>query len=302
MSHIYQIWVALCSFITHINELGAIVKEIEDKLKNSDFIIEWTEKLKSEMEKIPYIEDDIRKDFYGLINDTAYCYYRPYLLFEISELANLQKLDFGDLKNSKHVKAIETLTKNSTNKKSHLHSLNRNFIVDAWSTFEICVNTFCEGVSTEAEIDKLLSHKFTEFKKILPKEKLTESELDELKSKLMTKHLTHVPIVRKTDVLFNKVKGYSRNIDEDKKFLLFFGRLRNTMHSNFIHYGNSFEYQFGNAKFKFNNGELVKWYDPFEPTPKLYFYLVGNLKDIWTALIESIKFDGVIYYPNLEQE
>jgi hypothetical protein len=254
------------------------------------------------MEKTTYIEDDIRKDFYGLINDIAYCYYRPYLLFEISELTNQQKLDFGNLKNNKHIKAIEALTKNSISKKSHFNSLNRNFILDAWSTFEICVNTFCEGVCTEPEIDKLLNHKFSDLKKILPKDKLTDFDLSELKSKLKTQHLTHVPIVRKTDVLFKKVQGYSRNVEDDKKFLSFFGRLRNTMHSNFIHYGNSFEYTFGSAKFKFDNGELVKWHDPFEPTPKLYFYLVGNLKDIWTALIKSIKFDGVIYYPNLEQE
>ncbi|HNP69014.1 MAG TPA: hypothetical protein PKH16_13995 [Aequorivita sp.] len=271
-------------------------------MKNSDFIIEWVEKLKSEMDEIPFIEDDIRMDFYGLINDVAYCYYRPYLLYEISELTNNHQLDFRDLKDNIHVKAIKALTRNSTSKKSHFNSLNRNFILDAWSTFEVCINTFCEGVCSETEIDKLLSHKFSDIKKILPKEKLSDSDLEELKSKLKTKHLTHVPITRKTDLLFKKAKGYSRNIEADKKFLSFFGKFRNTMHSNYIHYGNPFEYSFGSAKFKFENGELVKWYDPFEPTPKLYFYLVGNLKDIWRALIESVKFEGIIYYPNLEQE
>jgi hypothetical protein len=271
-------------------------------MKNSDFIIEWVENLKSEMNRLPFIEDDIRKDFYGLINDIAYCYYRPYLLYEVSTLTNQQKLDFGALGENKHIKAIKALTKNSTSAKSHFNSLNRNFILDAWSTFEICVNTFCQGICSEVEIEKLLNHKYSEIKKILPKNKLTDSELNELKIKLMTKHLTHVPIVRKTDILFKKAIGYSRNIEDDKKFLLFFGGLRNTMHSNFIHYGNSFEYAFGNAKFIFNNGELVKWYDPFEPTPKLYFYLVGNLKEIWKALIDAIKFDEIIYYPNLEQE
>jgi hypothetical protein len=288
--------------MTNIQLLGPNKTNFLGMMKSSDFIIEWVEKLKSEMENVPYRVDDIRKDFYGLISDIAYCYYRPYLLFEISELTNKQKINFGNLKNNIHVKAIEALTKNSLSKKSHFNSLNRNFILDAWSTFEICVNTFCEGVFTGPEIDKLLSYKFSDLNKLLPKERLTVLELNELKSNLETKHLTHVPIVRKTDLLFKKAKGYSRNIEDDKKFLSFFGKLRNTMHSNYIHYGNLFEYTFGNAKFIFNNGELVKWYDPFEPTPKLYFYLVGNLKDIWKALIDSIKFDGVIYYPNLEQE
>ncbi|WP_425628800.1 hypothetical protein [Cellulophaga lytica] len=268
-------------------------------MKNSDFIIKWVDKLKTEMNELPFVEDDIRMDFFGMINDIAYCYYRPYLLYEISNLTNDNKLDFGSLKDNKHIKAIEALSKNSVSKKSHFNSLNRNLILDAWSTFEISVNTFCQGVCDEGEIDKLLSHKFSDLKKIIPRDKLTESELSEIKPKLKTKHLTHVPIIRKTDALFKKAKGYSRNIEDDKKFLSFFGRLRNTMHSNFIYYGNSFEYDFGNAKFKFDNEEIVKWYDPFEPTPKLYFYLVGNLKDIWKALISSIKFDGMIYYPNL---
>ncbi|MDL5512113.1 hypothetical protein QSE00_09835 [Arenibacter sp. M-2] len=138
-------------------------------------------------------------------------------------MTNKQKLDFGNLKNNIHVKAIGGLTKNSHSKKSHFNSLNRNFILDAWSTFEICVNTFCEGVFTEPEIDKLLSYKFSELNKMLPKGRLTDLELNELKSNLETKHLTHVPIIRKTDLLFKKVKGYPRNIEDDKIFYPFSG-------------------------------------------------------------------------------
>tara|TARA_R110002020_G_scaffold433490_1_gene643568 strand:- start:304 stop:1119 length:816 start_codon:yes stop_codon:yes gene_type:complete len=271
-------------------------------LKNSDFILDWTDKLKSEMNEIPFVEDDIRKDFFGMLTDTAYCYYRSYLLYEISDLINSGKLDFGEFKDNIHVKAIEALSKNSKSNQSHFNSLNRNFIIDAWSTFEICVNTFCKEICNENEIEHLLNWKFRDVKKVLPKEKLNDNELEKLSSKLGAGHLTHVPIVRKTDIIFKKVNGYSRDIEEDKKFLLFFGRFRNTMHSNFIYYGKSFDYKFGHALFKFEDGDMVKWYDPFESTPKLYFYLVGNLKNIWKAMIEAIKFDGMIYYPNLEQE
>lgn len=271
-------------------------------MKNSNFIIEWVERLKSEMNDLPFIEDDIRKDFYGLINDVAYCYYRPYLLYEISNLTNQKKLDFGLIKNSIHIKAIEALTKNTISSKSHFNSLNRNLILDVWSTFEICINTFCEKVCSDQEIDKLLNHKYSDIRKVLPVEKISEQELDSLKDKLKTKHLTHVPIVRKTDALFKKTDNYSRNIEDDKKFLYFFGTFRNSMHSNFIYYGKTFEYKFGHAIFKFKDGEMVKWYDPFDSTPKLYFYLTGNLKDIWRALIDSIKFNDVIYYPNLEEQ
>lgn len=48
------------------------------------------------MNEIPFVEDDIRKDFFGMLTDTAYCYYRSYLLYEVSELTNCGKLDFGE--------------------------------------------------------------------------------------------------------------------------------------------------------------------------------------------------------------
>ncbi len=177
-------------------------------MKNSDFIIEWVEKLKSEMDGLPFIEDDIRKDFYGLINDAAYCYYRPYLLYEISTLTNKKKLDFGILKENMHVKAIEALTKNSTSAKSHFYSLNRNFILDAWSTFEICVNTFCEGVCNEKEIEKLLSHKYSDIIKLLPKGRLNDDELNSLKIKSKTSSKNSIKTVT-TALNLNSFSPYS---------------------------------------------------------------------------------------------
>jgi hypothetical protein len=91
-------------------------------------------------------------------------------------------------------------------------------------------------------------------------------------------------------------------MNADKDFLLFLGKWRNTMHTNYIYYGKDYEYKFGHAHFKFENGKIVKWYDPFEPSPRLYFYLIGNLKDIWAVLIRSIKYDKIIEYPDPEQD
>lgn len=50
------------------------------------------------------------------------------------------------------------------------------------------------------------------------------SDVSNLLQSTTKHHTTHVPIVRKTDFLFSKTKGYSRNIIEDKKFLVFFGK------------------------------------------------------------------------------
>lgn len=271
-------------------------------IENSNFILEWIEKLKIEIKSTSFVEDDIRRDFYEMIADSVHCYYRPYLLLNISILANEQKLDFSNLLGEEHFKAIKALTINPMSKKSHINSLNRNLILDAWSTFEVCISTFCKGVCNEIEIEKLLNHKYSDLKKLVPKDTLTNSQLADIKNKSSVEHLSHVPITRKTDILFKMSKEYSRDIELDKKFLLFFGKLRNTMHSNFIHYGSTFEYTYQGANFKFKNGDLVIWNDPFKSTPKLFFYLLDNLKDIWTALIHSIEFDAMIYYPNLNSD
>ena len=117
--------------------------------------------------------------------------------------------------------------------------------------------------------------------------------------------MTHISVNKKTDFLFKKVVGYSRIINEDKEFLLFLGRFRNTMHTNFIYYGNDYSYKFGNADFQFENGKMVKWYDPFNDnfvvSPKLYFALMNELKKIWKALILSIPHKNIIQYPDNAQ-
>ncbi|OYX81665.1 MAG: hypothetical protein B7Y83_16980 [Flavobacteriales bacterium 32-34-25] len=118
--------------------------------------------------------------------------------------------------------------------------------------------------------------------------------------------MTHISVNKKTDFLFKKVVGYSRTINEDKEFLLFLGKFRNTMHTNFIYYGNDYNFKFGNAYFQFENGKMVKWYDPFNDnfvaSPKLYFALMSELKKIWKALILSIPHKNIIQYPDNAQE
>lgn len=269
---------------------------------NSDFIIDWIDKLYLESNELEFVSDDIRYDFFGLYRDISLVYYRNFQLVELSILINQGKIDLKDIKFNKHINSIQTLIKIENSYKSHFNSLNRHLIVEAWSIFEICLNTFCKSVLTETENQKLLSTGYNDIKKILGKTNIDDKVENDLKEKYVSKNLTHIAITRKTDAIFKKVKGYSRNIEEDKKFLLFFGRLRNSMHSNYIYYGKSFKYKFGHSEFIFKDGEIIKWSDPFKETPKLYFYLIGNLKNIWKAVILSISHEEIIYYPDLKQE
>ena len=62
-----------------------------------------------------------------------------------------------------------------------------------------------------------------------------------------------------------------------------------------------FNFEFGHATFKFVDGKQIVWHDPFKETPKLYFYLMGNLKNIWKAVVIAIPYNEKINYPDTEQ-
>lgn len=270
-------------------------------MKNSDFIIDWVENHRSIVKQFAFVENDVRLDFFGLINDIAYCYYRNYLLFEISTLMSQKKISVDFVKNNKHIKAVEFLTRGKETSLSHFNSMNRQLLVDSWSTFEMCLNIFATSVLNQEEINKLLNTNYSNAVKAIGKNILSEEQLEKLKVSLTQENLTHISITRKIDSIFKIVKGYSRNIQDDKKFLLFYLKFRNSMHSNYIYYGKSFEYEFGHAKFIFINEKQIVWSDPFKETPKLYFHLMGNLRDIWKAIILTIPFEERINYPDLDQ-
>lgn len=273
-------------------------------MKDADFILNWTEDLKAEIGTLAFKENDIRKDYFGLTYDVAYCYYRGFILLEFSDFINKGYIAFNkEIYDYKiHVDRVAETVKHPTLTASHFNSLNRSFLIDAWSTFELCVTTMTEAITSEDEKNKLLMHLYYDIKKKVKKIELSTDEELEIQKLTKKKHLTHVPITRKTDLLFKKAKGYGRNEQSDKEFLRFIGKFRNTLHTNFIYYGKDYEYKFGNAHFVFKDGKIVKWADPFSPSPKLYFYLVGNLKEIWKELIKTIKHDELINYPDNEQE
>jgi hypothetical protein len=272
-------------------------------MNETDFILKWTEDLKSEISRLEFSEDDIRKNFFGLLHDATYSYYLGYVSYNISLFINQGQIGYdANISYYKtHFDRLAEISKLPILKKDHLNSLNRSLNIDSWSIFELCTTTFCFSLCDQAEMEKLLSHQYAEVAKILKNNHLNTEEIDKLKKQLIKEHLTHVPINRKTDFLFKKAVNYYRDVKKDKEFLIFFGKLRNTIHTNYIYYGKDYEYKFGNAHFKFENGMLVKWIDPFEPSPKLFFYLVGELKEIWKTLITVIKFENTICYPDVEQ-
>jgi hypothetical protein len=278
-----------------------LILKIMDDL---DFILQWTDNVKLEIAALPFEEDDIRVDFLGMLYDATYNYYRGYVGYKISGLIGEGQILFKTEQLPKldlHIKRFAETSYHPILSKSQTNYLNRNLLLDAWSTFELCTTTFVGAIINDDELERMLLHHYRDMKKILKNSSIDENDNEKLVSNTKKSHLVHVPITRKTDFLFGRA-NYFRNLKRDKEFLLFLGKWRNTMHTNYIYYGNDYQYTFGNAIFQFQNGKTLKWTDPFEPSPKLYFHIMGNLKNIWLTLIKSITHDEFIAYPDPEQE
>ena len=273
-------------------------------MNDADFILKWTEDLKAEIKTLTFQEDDIRKDYFNLTYDVAYCYYRGFILLKFSDFINKGQIAFNkEIYNYKvHINRVAETVKHPILRASHFNSLNRHMLIDAWSAFELCVTTFCNGICSKQELDKFLEFQYIEIIKGIKERKLNDAEDAEIRRLTIKGHLTHVPITRKTDFLFKKSKCYGRDKEKDKEYLRFLGKFRNTLHTNFIYFGKDYEYKFGQAHFVFKDNKIVKWYDPFKPTPKLCFYLIGELKEIWKELVRTIEYPELIRYPDNEQE
>lgn len=263
-------------------------------------LLAFKDKLKVKIEKAPFNENDIRKDFLGLIWDILHNYYKGYCLLLISDLINTNKiaLDKSIYDHKPHFDKVCELTKVDILKQGQINYLNRGLLIDVWSTFELCVTTFTNGIVNDDEKEKLLSFEYNNILKHLKNTFLNKTDNETLSKSLRKTHLTHVPIVRKIDLLFKKTVEYSREIEEDKKFLAFLGKLRNTMHTNFIYYGKDYTYTFNDTSFLFVNEKVVEW-DAYD---NLWLDLVDTLISIWLEIIRTIKHDNVILYPDLNSD
>ena len=268
-------------------------------MKETDYILKWTEDLKAEVANLPFDKDDIRKGFFELLYDVAYQFYQGHILLDVSKHINNGKIAFDESINSfsKHINRLVETSKLPILTTGYCNSLNRNLLISTWSNFELCVTTFCNAIASESEKEKLQNFQFNSISKTLKQSTLTKANVNQLRKLTIKNHITHVPIVRKTDLLLKRTQNYNRDIVNDKSFLSFFGKFRNTIHTNFIYYGNDYEYIFSEAHFVFKNNEIVVWSNPFESTPQLFLELMNNLKEIWKCIIHSIQFDDLIKYP-----
>lgn len=250
-----------------------------------------------------YPEDDIRADFFGMLYDLLDNYYKGYLTTELAgnfQNKNLVINPEFSKTNAQHLKSFIEISTIKAFNTSFISNLNRRFIIDTWSIFELSINLVAGAVLDKPTIDSLLDFETREILEILKKEKIEPvASLGKLKKRFNRDGLTHVPITRKVHKILDLIKDcYKRDPKADEEFLIFYGKYRNTMHFNFIYYGKDYDYTFKGNLFKFRDGKIVTYQNNFNPSTDLYVSLFNEVKDIFYNIIGCINPENPIPYPD----
>lgn len=274
-------------------------------LKNeTKFLENWLNNLDSIISELKFSEDDIRRNYFQMIYNNVKEYKVSYTSFIISYLINTETFKVPDLINRRFgydLMSVKALSKSEKDMKSYFYSMNHRVFIMSWSVFELAISTLFNIICPEESKIKYCNKKFNELKSKIP-----EESWEFVKNKLKTPHPQFLPITIKYGYLMKISKGYPGIKEKDISFLEFFGKFRNTVHSNFIYYGKDYCYNFGQAHFKFENEKIVEWTNPFEKSPyflsvELYIHLIGRLNEIALNIFKSIDYDQIIYYPDLKQ-
>src|SRR5690242_17155654 len=254
------------------------------------------EQIKNDLSSNPFEEDDMRREFFHLQFDVLNNYYTGCSFLALANYLPTGNVLFnGEIESlDPHLQRLSEIGIHPTLNASFRNNTNRSVVVDSWSVFEFCMTIIGDHILNEAERSELLEEQYLVISDILKNVTIPEKENERLKKVFSKKHLTHVSVNRKCDKLFSKTKSYPRDISADKQFLLFYGRYRNCLHSNYIYYGNDVEFEFKGIKFLFHNGEPVT-HGEFDI--KYHFDLAIEMMEIFRSIMLTIDYGTKIPYP-----
>jgi len=227
-------------------------------------------------------QKDVRAAFFEILHDIYINSYRvmSYTLSP-SFYEDSKQIYFG----------IQKRENDDFNWKSNFHY---GFIIKCFSTFEFCISQICKSILDNTALEKIKSKEYNEIMEILKCKDISE----EVKMKFecfKKKYLEHVSINLKLDQIYKFYNIHKfldvNQINKDKEFLKFFGKLRNSIHSNFVYYGNDYNYLHNGTKYTFIDGKPFKQ-DPLNDLS--LFELSIELRKIYERLIENIEFEKEI--------
>ncbi|MEI6487519.1 MAG: hypothetical protein WCP52_01080 [Bacteroidota bacterium] len=272
-------------------------------MKKSDSILKILTEVESLYKILTFPENDIRRDFHGMVLSALQSFYCGYIASELSQKIADGKVAFDDelIENKTH---IDKLLKTYEKSDGTIYSINRHLILTCWTSFEVSLTTLSEALLPDTEKESLSLNEYVTACKILKGEKIKDETLQKLKDTFSKKHLTHIEVWRKFNALVKNAekagKTYSRVRQDDILFLQMYGTMRNSlMHSNGIYFGRYIKYLFNDYEIEFQNGKTFG-YKPAEELPKFYTDLMYHLSNIYLALTDLYYEIDFISYPDTE--
>jgi hypothetical protein len=146
--------------------------------------------------------------------------------------------------------------------------------------------------------EALLGDDLKKIEKVLDNYQLQAEDRKKIEKAFAKKeHLTHLSVNRKYEKIYSIYReNYSGNWNEDKEFLEFYGKYRNSMHSNYIYHGKDKEYTFSGNTYYFVNGEAIS--HSREPDLKEMFDMALTLKITCKRLFDAIQYPDLLPFPS----
>jgi hypothetical protein len=241
--------------------------------------------------KVKYGEDDIRPSFFDGYFQIIRTFYAAYFHLDSDDILEKYHEIYPD--------RIIARADISVHLQGHKNLLNSFLIINCWSNFELFITLFSNTILNDDQKDKLLKVDYDRMKTILKNIEIDEATEEKLK-KCIKYHIAHTPVMYKYGKIFKMVVSYpsTRNKNDDRKFLDFFGKLRNCIHSNYIYFGNeTYRYDYLGENYLFEPNKLIS-HSPSQENS--IFRLTQNLNEIGKSIIENISYDKEIYDPSIE--
>lgn len=264
-----------------------------------NYLHDKLEEFRSEITELPYSDDDIRKSFFGLLWSVLDHYYKDFCWIYLTDLANKSKVLFDEEATDgfkKHLIKLRQTTQHEILFYGARNRANRSLITESWLSFEFCITYLCEELFNEDLKEELKAFESEEILKIIAAYSPSEQTTTKIKKKFYRGHLTHVPINRKYEKLYSSYKAeHSGDTKLDKEFLLFFGKYRNSLHTNYIYHGKDYTFSQNGVDYIFVDGEPIRHNKELDITH--HFDLALELKNVALRLFNAIKTEKQLNYP-----
>ena len=257
------------------------MKADADFLNNTLDLIKKTEMT---VASLPFHRDDIRACFFLKLVTCLNSFYFNYVtVLTMTLISIVNRLELPpDVPSDcqEHIqKLIHSLSEDTWRTNYGLNT-NRHLMIDAWTAFELCMDVFLRHAISEDELSSSSR----------PARTLTDN----------VRRSAHSTVKTKIDALYTMVQyPPTRQIDNDKRFLLFFAKMRNSMHNNFVYYGNDYEYDFCGTRVVFRNGEFLRFSAIQDERSYFLLELIEELAHIFEAIIRNADCSHFVIDPVL---